>query len=97
MFVHTPSAVAPAHINSRAFWAGLTPTESSMPDTAEDGTTTTRSDWPACAAAVSLLAVEGGGHTWPGGWAYLPERKIGKVGQDWVATVQILDFFEAIP
>jgi hypothetical protein len=27
MFVHTPSAAAPAHINSRAFWAGLTPTE----------------------------------------------------------------------
>jgi polyhydroxybutyrate depolymerase len=82
---------------ARMYGCGLTPTESSLPDAANDGTTTTRSDWPGCTAPVTLLAVEGGGHTWPGGWQYLPERKIGKVGQDWVATEQILDFFEAIP
>ena len=44
-------------------------------------------------AAVTLVAVEHGGHTWPGGYQYLPERFIGKTTKDIDANSVIWDFF----
>lgn len=46
---------------------------------------------------VVLYAIEGGGHTWPGGWQYLPERTIGKTSRDIDANEVIWDFFEKHP
>jgi polyhydroxybutyrate depolymerase len=48
-----------------------------------------------CAAGseVTLFTVEGGGHTWPGGKKYLPERFIGKTSQDLDASQEIWTFF----
>jgi polyhydroxybutyrate depolymerase len=43
---------------------------------------------------VLLYAVEGGGHTWPGGWQYLPERIIGKTCRDLQASEVIWEFFK---
>ena len=43
---------------------------------------------------VELLAVEGGGHTWPGGLQYLRERTIGKTCRDIDASRVIWDFFK---
>ncbi len=40
-----------------------------------------------------LYAVEGGGHTWPGGLHYLPERFIGKTSRDFDAGEMIREFF----
>jgi poly(3-hydroxybutyrate) depolymerase len=51
----------------------LTPAESALPDLAADGTSSTLRRWSGCRGGVEvdLLTVRGGGHTWPGGDAYL--------------------------
>lgn len=46
---------------------------------------------------VTLVRLDGGGHTWPGGAQYLPQRLIGRVCRDFDATVLIWDFFKAHP
>jgi polyhydroxybutyrate depolymerase len=43
---------------------------------------------------VVLYAIEGGGHTWPGGMQYLGEKIIGKTCMDINASQVICDFFE---
>jgi polyhydroxybutyrate depolymerase len=43
---------------------------------------------------VILLVVEGGGHTWPGGWQYSPERIIGKTSPNLDASEEIMAFFK---
>ena len=43
---------------------------------------------------VILYAIEGGGHTWPGGYQYLPEGVIGKTSRDIDANQVIWDFFK---
>ena len=42
---------------------------------------------------TKLIIVEGGGHTWPGGWQYLPEWMVGKTSQDVDANAIIWQFF----
>ena len=46
---------------------------------------------------VVLLRIEGGGHTWPNGLQYLPEKVIGKVCRDINGTEVIWEFFKAHP
>jgi len=46
---------------------------------------------------VILYAIEGGGHTWPGGYQYLNERIIGKTSRDLDANEVIWDFFKKHP
>lgn len=46
---------------------------------------------------VVLYRLEGGGHTWPNGLQYLPERFVGKVCRDISGTGVIWDFFKAHP
>ena len=62
----------------------------------KDGTRVKREVFASCpaGAAVKLAAVEGGGHTWPGGYQYLPERFIGRTSQDVDANMLIWDFFK---
>lgn len=43
---------------------------------------------------VILYTIEGGGHTWPGGWQYLPEKIVGKTSRDIDANEIIWDFFK---
>jgi polyhydroxybutyrate depolymerase len=43
---------------------------------------------------VILYAIEGGGHTWPGGFQYLPEWLIGKTSRDIDANEIIWSFFK---
>jgi polyhydroxybutyrate depolymerase len=45
-------------------------------------------------ASVDLITVHGGGHAWPGGWGYLPERLIGKTTRDFEASERIWAFFK---
>lgn len=61
-----------------------------------DGTRVRRESFTDCSArtAVALVGVEGGGHTWPGGYQYLPERFIGKTSQDIDANSLIWKFFQ---
>ncbi|MCJ7744103.1 MAG: hypothetical protein MUO99_06035, partial [Dehalococcoidales bacterium] len=43
---------------------------------------------------VILYAIEGGGHTWPGGLQYLSEVIIGRTSRDIDANAVIWDFFK---
>lgn len=51
--------------------------------------TTARTTWIGCdgLVEVTLLRIDGGGHTWPGGDASLPARLVGEATQDWDSTV----------
>ena len=45
-------------------------------------------------AEVVLYAIEGGGHTWPGGEQYLPESIIGRTSREFNASEVIWQFFK---
>lgn len=62
----------------------------------QDGTRVRRETYGPCreGTEVILLAVEGGGHTWPGGLPYLPERLIGRTSRDIDANEVIWNFFK---
>ena len=73
------------------------PLISKVPDTdPEDGTSVQKSVYGQCTdgADVVLYEIKGGGHTWPGGYQYLPEFLIGKTNRDLDASRAIWDFFK---
>jgi len=72
------------------------PQITSEPDTdPDDGTRVQKSVYARCAdgADVVLYEIKGGGHTWPGGYQYLPEFLIGKTNRDLNASETIWSFF----
>lgn len=76
---------------------GSTSTTQYLPDlVAGDGVVRTDS-YPSCNAGadVVLYTIEGGGHTWPGGFS--PSAAAGTVNRDINASEVILDFFAAHP
>jgi polyhydroxybutyrate depolymerase len=68
-----------------------TPVLSTLPDIADDGTTTDVSVWSGCddGAEVRLLTINGGGHVFPGGVRTgRPGADNGVATEDWdVATL----------
>lgn len=64
-----------------------------------DGTRVRKEVYSLCReeAEVVLYVVEGGGHTWPGGWQYFPEQIIGRTSRDINANEVIWEFFEKHP
>jgi polyhydroxybutyrate depolymerase len=62
----------------------------------QDGTRVRKEVYAGCdaGAEVILYPVEGGGHTWPKGYRYLPERLIGKTSEDIDANELIWGFFK---
>ncbi|MBU6281221.1 hypothetical protein KGQ64_03185 [bacterium] len=74
---------------------GPVPSSHPLPDTAADGMTTTRLRWQGCAGGsrLELLRVSGGGHTWPGGFQYLPVVNVGGQTSDFEANAEIVGFF----
>ncbi len=89
---------APATAQHWARLAGCVegPVVNYLPDYAHDGTRVRYDVYSGGqdGAEVILYVIEGGGHTWPGGWAYLPERMIGKTSQQIDASLIIWDFFQ---
>jgi polyhydroxybutyrate depolymerase len=92
---------APASV---AFWGSKNgcssePSSTNLPDTAQDGTTVTLTSYSGCqqGADVQHYIVVEGGHTWPGGLQYLPERMVGKTSQDINASEVIWKFFAEHP
>jgi polyhydroxybutyrate depolymerase len=61
-----------------------------------DGTVTIRHEYQSCRAPVTLLEVQGGGHTWPGASQYLPIALIGAVSRDFDASAEIAAFFKSV-
>ncbi len=81
-----------------AGWNGCRgrPSVTDLPDRdPDDGTRIEKFHYGPCrdGREVVLLKVHGGGHTWPGGVQYLPERRVGRVSRDINATDVIADFF----
>jgi polyhydroxybutyrate depolymerase len=70
-----------------------------LPDATADGTRVTRVAHDGCrvGAEVVLYRIESGGHTWPGGRQYLPERVIGKTSRDIDANAVMWEFFKRHP
>ncbi|UCF31848.1 MAG: dienelactone hydrolase family protein [bacterium] len=70
--------------------------ETDLPDADPgDKTRITRYDYTGCrdGKEVSLLEVNGGGHTWPGGFQYAPRAIVGRTSRDMDAAEVIWDFF----
>lgn len=66
-----------------------------MADRSDDGTRVVSFAYPDCRSEseVLLYRIEGGGHTWPGGFQYLSERLIGRTSRDINACDEIWRFF----
>ncbi|MBI4020274.1 MAG: phospholipase [Candidatus Aenigmarchaeota archaeon] len=62
----------------------------------EDGTRVRKEVYTGCQGGSEVVhyVVEGGGHTWPGGWQYLPEGFVGKTNRDIDANQVIWEFFK---
>lgn len=62
----------------------------------KDGTRVKKEVYGNCqnGTEVILYTIEGGGHTWPGGWQYLSEKIVGKTSRDIDANEVIWDFFK---
>ena len=61
----------------------------------DDGSVVRRDEYASDVGAdVVLLTVEGGGHTWPGGWQYLPVKVVGETNGDISGSDVIWEFFE---
>ncbi len=92
---------APATAQHWARLAGCAPVPvvNYLPDRVNDGTRVRCEVYGGCqeGAEVVLYVVEGGGHTWPGGIQYLPERIIGKTSQQMDASQAIWEFFQRHP
>jgi polyhydroxybutyrate depolymerase len=63
----------------------------------DDGTRVSRKEYVnnEDGTRVILYIIYGGGHTWPGGLQYLPERVIGKTSRDIDASEVIWSFFKS--
>ncbi len=71
------------------------PMASYLPERVRDGTRVRREVYSSQGGAEMVFyAVENGGHTWPGGLPYLPERIIGKTSQQMDASQVIWEFFQ---
>jgi polyhydroxybutyrate depolymerase len=74
----------------------VAPEIENIPDTRPDGTSTIIHRYLGCEKPVVLYLVENGGHTWPGGYQYFRERRIGKMSHDFSASDEIVKFFKAL-
>lgn len=72
------------------------PVVESIPDRSADGTTASVHRYQGCVNPVVLIEVARGGHTWPGGYPYFRERRIGKMSLDFSASEEIVKFFKSL-
>jgi polyhydroxybutyrate depolymerase len=78
---------------------GSKPEKTTLPRRTSGGLETRVETYTDCSAgsAVQLYSVVKGGHTWPGGNQYFPERRVGRASTDFDATEVIWQFFAAHP
>lgn len=69
--------------------------DSKYSDEASDGTSVLKTIWGGCkdGSEVIRYTINGGGHTWPRGWQFLPESRIGVTSKELNATEVVFEFF----
>lgn len=74
-----------------------TPVITRTADIAHDGTTIIKEEYINHHNGLKVVGytINGGGHTWPGGWQYLPKFIVGKTTQNLNACQVIWDFFKS--
>jgi polyhydroxybutyrate depolymerase len=77
-------------------WRSINGCDNTAKVTFSKGDTTCRTFYGG-RAPVTLCTVEGTGHTWPGGFQYLPRILVGQTSRDVDASEMIWDFFAANP
>jgi polyhydroxybutyrate depolymerase len=82
------------------FWTGHNHCSSSHPYSTmepdrdpKDGTRVRKESWGSSGSEVVLYRIEGGGHTWPGGFPYASSGFAGKISQDINASELMWQFF----
>ena len=72
------------------------PVITNIPDKAQDGTSIIKEEYtnPESGFKVVGYTINGGGHTWPGGWQYLPQFIVGKTTKNLNACKVIWEFFK---
>jgi polyhydroxybutyrate depolymerase len=72
------------------------PTLTDLPEKVNDGTSVTKKEYINHATGFKVVGytIINGGHTWPGGWQYLPKLIVGKTTQNLNACEVIWDFFK---
>jgi polyhydroxybutyrate depolymerase len=67
-----------------------------LEDTVIDGTAVSVTSYEGGASRTEVVgySIENGGHTWPGGWQYLPVFMVGKTSRNLDASAVIWDFFQ---
>jgi len=82
-------------------WVGVDkcdpkPVVTNLPDTAHDGTSVTKEEYsnPTTGIKVIGYTIVNGGHTWPGGWQYLPQFIVGKTTKNLNACQEMWQFFK---
>jgi polyhydroxybutyrate depolymerase len=82
-------------------WAAMNhcnpkPVITQIPDTAHDGTSIVKEEYNSVnGLKVIGYTINNGGHTWPGGWQYMPQFIIGKTTRNLNACETIWDFFKS--
>jgi len=73
------------------------PVITNLPDTAKDSTSVIKEEYtnPNNGLKVVSYTINNGGHTWPGGWQFMPEFIVGKTTRNLNACQVIWDFFKA--
>jgi len=82
-------------------WAGIDkcspkPEITYLPDAAHDSTSIIKEEYINHATGVKVIGytIVNGGHTWPGGWQYMPKFIVGKTTQNLNACEVTWDFFK---
>jgi polyhydroxybutyrate depolymerase len=73
------------------------PVITNFPDAEEDSTSIVKEEYtnPANGLKVVGYTINNGGHTWPGGWQFMPEFIVGKTTRNLNACQVIWNFFKA--
>lgn len=76
---------------------GAAPTTRALPENAHDATAVRERSWTACreGAAVVAYRIDGGGHSWPGGWQYLNAHLVGRTTHNLDANRALWELFSA--
>jgi polyhydroxybutyrate depolymerase len=93
-----------SHNNAVNTWVkinkcNINPVTTTISDNAHDETTITKSEFDNGVNSTLVVSyiIENGGHTWPGGWQYLPVAAVGKTTKNLNASETIWTFFNSHP